>query len=282
VLGLHARIEAFRQGKLSETNNPEIPFFLCSTRLHLAKECNQLISDIERQLDPEKPKIIVIDTLNRSIGGSENDAEDMGNFVAACDRLREKFGCTVIVIHHSGYEAGHPRGHTSLVGAVDAQLKVTKNDAGNVQVILEQMKDGPAGITLESRLKVLELAFDDNGDMITSCIIEPAEPDPTPSAQPSPTHPGKAKPKLSDKDQIALNTLERAIIAHGKVAPGHNYIPAAAKVVNVDLWRRFYFQGTSHDDDLSKDARRKAWLRSRHSLVAKRVVTIIDEMVWIS
>ena len=39
--------------------------------------------------------------------------EDMAAYIQAADRLREKFACTVIIIHHCGINGDRPRGHTS-------------------------------------------------------------------------------------------------------------------------------------------------------------------------
>jgi len=77
---------------------------------------------------------IVLDTLNRSIRGSENSDEDMTAYVNAAEALVAAFGCAVIVVHHCGLQGDRPRGHTSLTGAVEAQLKVSRNNAGYVVV----------------------------------------------------------------------------------------------------------------------------------------------------
>jgi hypothetical protein len=68
------------------------------------------------------PGLIVLDTLNRSLAGSESSDEDMGNYIKAADQLREMFKCAVIIIHHCGLAEERPRGHTSLIGADDAQV----------------------------------------------------------------------------------------------------------------------------------------------------------------
>jgi hypothetical protein len=220
--GLRARNEAWRQEKLSDQHSGDIPLGFLATRLVLAQECDALIRDITQQIgnDPQDfPAVIVIDTLNRTIGGSENDRGDMVKFIIAADKLWEKFHCCVVIIHHCGIDGNRPRGHSSLTAAVDAQFAVTKNSAGNVVVNLEYLKGGPADITLESALRVVSLGLDNDRNEITSCVLDHLDGDAT---SPSP-HPGKAKPKLSDKDQITLDALCAAISAHGKVAPGHNY-----------------------------------------------------------
>jgi hypothetical protein len=69
------------------------------------------------------------------------------------------------------------------------------------------MKDGAEGDEIVSRLAVVEIGVDEDGQPLTSCVVEPADV----------TGPAKAKaqPKLSDKNQIALDALRRAIAAHG-------------------------------------------------------------------
>jgi AAA domain len=120
-----ARVEAFRQAKIGKPIDPEC-FKLILTRLNLIADVDQLIADIGAQLGDRHPAILIVDTLNRSLAGSESSDEDMGNYVKAADKIRERFSCAVAVIHHCGYNASHPRGHTSLLGAADAQITVKK------------------------------------------------------------------------------------------------------------------------------------------------------------
>jgi RecA-family ATPase len=87
-----------------------------------------LIADITADLGRSTPAVVVIDTLNRTINGSENKDEDMGRFIKAADTIQRAFGCVVVIIHHSGVSGDRPRGHTSLSGANDAQIAVERND----------------------------------------------------------------------------------------------------------------------------------------------------------
>jgi hypothetical protein len=140
-----ARVEAFRQIKIAEGTEEPLPFHLLLTRLGLASDVDQLISDIETQLGAEPPVIIAIDTLNRSIEGSESSDEDMTAYIKAADKLREAFHCAVIVIHHCGVDGTRPRGHTALRGACDAEISVKKDNSGRVITTVEFLKDGPDG-----------------------------------------------------------------------------------------------------------------------------------------
>lgn len=171
--GLGARTEAFRQRRLSE--EPDIPFHLLLTRLNLVADAKELIGDIRRQMGDTNPIAVVVDTLNRSMPGSESSDEDMSAYVKAADMIREAFACAVVIIHHCGIDDKRPRGHTSLTGAADAQLAVKRDIGGTITTTVEWLKDGAEGDQVHSRLDVVELGDDQDGEAITSCVIEPAK-----------------------------------------------------------------------------------------------------------
>ena len=118
---------------------------------------------------------VVLDTLNRSLNGSENSDEDMGAYIKATDAIREAFDCSVLVVHHCGINDSRPRGHTSLTGAADARLAVTRDAAKNILVDVEFMKDGEGSGRIVSALESLEVGVDEDGEPITSCVVVEGE-----------------------------------------------------------------------------------------------------------
>ena len=85
--------------------------------------------------------LLVVDTLARSMAGSdENSALDMGQHIQSLDWLREKTGCGVMIVHHSGVEGSRPRGSTALFGAADTLIRV-EGDGKMVTVSCEKQKD---------------------------------------------------------------------------------------------------------------------------------------------
>lgn len=171
--GIQARIEAFRQECLGE-DAEDVPFYLQPVTMDLVKEHGELIAAM-RGLETA-PVAVVLDTLNRSLNGSENSDEDMGAYIRSADAIREAFDCAVLIVHHCGLSGDRPRGHTSLTGAVDAQLSVKNDLNDNVIVTVEYMKDGQSGEVIASRLeRVEEVGTDDDGDPISSCIVVPSE-----------------------------------------------------------------------------------------------------------
>src|SRR6478672_5401274 len=166
--GIQQRIEAYRQRYLAE-GAEGIEFYLEPVTLDLVKDHSELIAAI--RASGIKPVVVVLDTLNRSLNGSESSDEDMGAYIKATDAIREAFDCSVLVVHHCGINDSRPRGHTSLTGAADARLAVTRDAAKNIFVDVEFMKDGESGEPIVAALESVEVGVDEDGDPITSCVV---------------------------------------------------------------------------------------------------------------
>ena len=148
------------------------PFYFVTNPLSLAADQEALIADIKRQIGEDIPAVVCIDTLNRSISGSENSDEDMAAYIKAADAVRDAFNCLVVIVHHSGHEAQRPRGHSSLMGALDVQIAVSRDAENNVVAELELAKKRrDRELVLISRLESVEIGRDKDGDPIASCVI---------------------------------------------------------------------------------------------------------------
>jgi KaiC/GvpD/RAD55 family RecA-like ATPase len=265
--GLVARAVAFRKGKQVDEDDP--PFFLVTTRLDLVADAEALISEISAELGAEDCSVIVIDTLNRSLAGSESKDEDMSAYVRATDRLREAFGCAVLVIHHCGINGDRPRGHTSLTGAADAQIAVKRDAEDGITTIVEYMKDGPEGEETASRLTVIEVGTDEDDERITSCIIE---------ATAAATQ--KRRKPIGGQAGIALRLLQNALANKGERPPDHIHFPTSRPVVPLSLWRAYCQKGGLVEGD-NEEAFKKAWQRVRERLLSAGFIGIWDQRVWI-
>jgi hypothetical protein len=89
--------------------------------------------------------------------------------------VAQELSCAVVIVHHCGIDASRPRGHTSLSGAVESQLKVERTATGEVIVTVELAKDFAEGTEIVSRLERIELDVDADGDPIASLVVLPAE-----------------------------------------------------------------------------------------------------------
>ena len=269
--GFKARAEAFRMRKLAEDHSA-IDFYLVAARTNLVVDHNELIAAVRAQLGLRRPVLVVLDTLNRSLAGSESDDKDMAAYVKAADTIREAFSCAVVIVHHCGIDGTRPRGHTSLTGAADAQLAVKRDSAGNILVTVEWMKDGPEGDVIASRLEVIEVGADADGEPITSCVVVAVEAPPAREM-------ARAS-RLPKAAQTALRALSEALDEEGEAAPPSRHIPNGAKVISVATWReQAYRRGISTSDDL--DSKRRAFQRASEHLIGIGRVGIWDNSAWL-
>ena len=197
--GFKARVEAFRRHHLAEYHEP-VPFYLVPAHLDLINENTHLIAAINAELTTDSPAVVVLDTLNRSLVGSESKDEDMAAYIRAADTIRTTFKCAVIVVHHCGVDASRPRGHTSLTGAADVQISVKRQSGGGISTRVEFAKDMADGAETFSTLESVEIGTDEDGDTIMSCVIVATE---TPA-------PSVTGPKLNKNQEIMFGILNEA------------------------------------------------------------------------
>ena len=137
---------------------------------------DKLIEDINRL--GLKPVLIVLDTLARCFcGRNENSTQDMNLFVAGCDKLRWAFpGCTVLIIHHTGWEKGeHGRGSSGLYGALDTEIKMQRlavKDTAEVVVTKQKDWGGEGKTAFVVRLRDVKLSKDSK-----SAVLEGVAPE---------------------------------------------------------------------------------------------------------
>jgi AAA domain-containing protein len=265
--GFKARAAVFRQHH-NVAPDADVPFFLMPTRMDLVRDHEGLIASIQEQ--SHTPVLVVLDTLNRSIRGSESSDEDMTAYLNAADAIRGAFECAVIIVHHCGVDGTRPRGHTSLTGTVDAQLAVKRDAADNVLVTVEHMKDGPEGDVIASRLERVELSADEDGDPIASCVIVPVEANEVQAS--------KINRRLSDRQSLALTALSDAALDSGKAAPIDWQLPAGIQIVSVDAWRNELMRKAVIDREGANP--RQEFKRLRDQLAARKLIGVRDDFVW--
>lgn len=124
----------------------------------------------------EKCVAVFVDTLSRAMaGGDENGSEDMGALIAGADAARLAIGATLLLVHHTGKdETRGARGHSSFKAALDTEIEVVAKDNLHVATVTKQ-RDLPAGGQFAFRLKVVELGKDEDGDAVTTCVVEPVD-----------------------------------------------------------------------------------------------------------
>ncbi|PAY06915.1 AAA family ATPase [Bradyrhizobium sp. UFLA03-84] len=265
--GLEARVEAFRLTKL-DGHTGRVPFYLMPVTLSLVKDHKALIKAIQSELDGETPVAIALDTLNRSLAGSESSDEDMSAYVQATDAIREAFECAVPVVHHCGIDGSRPRGHTSLTGAADAQIEVKRDSANRVIVEVELAKDGPQGGQIVSTLEVVAVGQDEDGEEITSCVVKACD------------DAALTEPKsraLRPEHRLALEALDAAILDSGQRMVTVE-TPAGVMVAHADDWKAELYRRGVLDKDHSNPSQQ--FKRLWQKLAAAQLLAQRDNQFW--
>lgn len=177
------------------------------------------------------PVLIVIDTLARNFGpGDENSTQDMSKFIQAADDLRTISQATVLIVHHNGHgDKGRARGAMALKGALDAEYRLDKDEAGTIRMEATKMKDAkyPEPCAFQLRSVPLNVCNSD-GEPEFSAVLE------TTSYAPPPQK-GKAGHGKHQTQALAIlkdlqNDERRNYSAEGKD-------PATVRV-SVDVWKK--------------------------------------------
>ena len=271
--GFNARVEAWRARHLADSVEPA-PFHLLPVRLDLVQDHIAFVSEVLLQTDAVPPALVVIDTLNRTYSGSESSDEDMTAYVAAADAIKAAFTCSVIIVHHCGHESSRPRGHSSLTAAADTQIAI-RRDGDFVTATVEWNKDGPEGYVNVSRLDVVEVGIDGDGDAVTTRLVVPCEVAEAGVGE-------SARLRLSPNLANALQALKMAIGEHGESTVS-THVPAGALTVATELWRGYFYKRAIDDDPAAKqETRRQAFKRSARDLQARGLIGCWNDLVWLA
>ncbi len=134
------------------------------------------LSEEVRAKIPEAPHLIVIDTLSRVMaGGDENSAADMTALIRNIDAIRATTGAHILTVHHTGKDTARgARGHSSLRAATDTEIEIANEDGARAAMVTKQ-RDHNGGETFAFDLKNVSLGHDQDGDEVTSCVVEPVD-----------------------------------------------------------------------------------------------------------
>ena len=156
-----------------------LPFFIVRRPLNLRNEWE--MAKFLKQIDglPKPIVLIVFDTLNRNMaGGEENSAKELGQAIGAANLLQQSTGATVQLLHHPTKDKTSSRGSGAGKGAADSELwmkKTSSNQLYELSVGKEKEADDNQSLVLKKRIVELAGVYD-NGDPVTSCVIELAQP----------------------------------------------------------------------------------------------------------
>lgn len=267
--GLHNRIEAMRREMPDLMRAAASNFTLLADGLNLctANDAQHLAEALGNA--GIRPGLIIIDTLARVMGeGDENTAKDMGLLIRSVDHLREATGAHVMVIHHSGKDTTKgARGSGSLRGAVDTEIELTR-DGDLITATMRKQRDMACDGAFGFRLKGVFIGHDEDGDAVTSAVVEECG---------VPAKKGNA-PKLTGTDKIGLNALDDALTDHGQPMQDARF-PKGQRCVSLDHWRA-QCDRQSLTTGEGESSRRSAFHKVKTRLQDKDMIRVLDGFVW--
>ena len=140
---------------------------------------------------------------------NEDKASQVQKVISGLNKLSDATGALVIGVDHYGkHQDAGLRGSSAKRGHVETILACLcengeDNTSKNLRLKFEKIRDGAEGRIIPYRLKSVNMGVDEDGDQVSTCIIQ-WEPQ-----RPMPKKKGRGRPKTTDA------TLERAIEAVG-------------------------------------------------------------------
>jgi hypothetical protein len=216
---------------LNETNLDNAPLEFSSRTVNLSdpQAAANLNAEISN-MTGEPPRLIIVDTVARTMDGDENSSRDMALFVQQLDQLKDKHSCAILLVHHTGHGAkDRARGSTVLKGALDAEYRVSKDQDGMIRLECTKMKESDAPKPMAFKLHDVQLPFlDDEGSPIYKAAIECVD-------YTEPTRPSSAGLGKNQKTGLAL--LNELIDEKRDHLQSKGYDPDDARVT-VEEWKQ--------------------------------------------
>jgi len=178
----------------------------------------EMVARIERTIEAQfdgREVFVVLDTLAATTPGLDENSKEILVAFSVAQRLIDRFGCTVMMIHHAGKDSTKgSRGFSGIKGACDFEIEVLRieDDEGEAPTEwcyrVSKQKDAEDGRLFGFRLEPVELRRRDvDGDKRTSLVVEHLDQAPQLT---SGKKKGKGTRPLSPLHSAIVNTIEDA------------------------------------------------------------------------
>jgi len=215
--------------------------------------------------------------------GEDNDAAAAQKVMTALRLTSQRTGALVVGIDHFGkaIETG-TRGSSAKEGAADVVIALLADrelsgGVKNTRLALRKLRDGVSGFEIPFTAQMIETGTDQDGDPITSPIIDW-------QATQQTTH---ADARWTPSMQVLRRVLMTTVVDSGREVrpfPDGPLVRACDyELVRREFCRQYPADGT---DNQKTDARRKAFGRSVKESVARSLVTTREvdgvQLIWLN
>lgn len=178
--GLKRRLQSIEKRHNFTIDRGNLFFSERAVSIDSDKGLNEIIKAIEAL--EQHPSLIIIDTLSRHLmQSSENNNEEMARVINRLEHIKMRYGCTIMIIHHTGKNAkSGARGASSIRANIDFSYALTQFDfAGNKVTDLkcEKQKDASDDVD-EIGFVIVQVELDENdskGHKIQGACVHPCK-----------------------------------------------------------------------------------------------------------
>ena len=135
--------DGFRQRLVPMVEDKDIinPFFLHTKDTAMQLDTPEGVTLIEKEIEQVQPEVLILDPLAKFHSADENSAQEMGRVLKQGDAWIEKYGLSIVYIHHTGLAAYDPtngrrggarlRGSSAVFADVDTVVEVLRKSAAD-------------------------------------------------------------------------------------------------------------------------------------------------------
>jgi hypothetical protein len=247
--GVELRAEGYRREHALDPAT--VPFLLMTKKFSLLED-KEVDAFIDECLAWEawygiKLELIFIDTFSVATEGlDEINGGDVGKVLGRVNRIVERTGAAVGIVHHLNAQGSRVRGHSSLTANVSQVIelrpvqqpqpnrnlpaKAILDDDGRAirQAILVKNKNGPNQTKWRFVLRQIQLGEDPDGYPVTTCVCAP----PAGNKQPN-----EETTRLTQDQKLVLRALEEAIEDQPQDMPGGVRVgPQIKRCTSMQAW----------------------------------------------
>lgn len=248
--GLYKRINAWH--KQRGLDPAQMPMRVVILPLPMLTEATRLRETIEAL--KFTPSDIIIDTMSQTFVGEENSSTEVANYLRVIgSELRDPFGATVLVVHHTGHSAtDRPRGSSALIANCDFLYGVFRDEAELLATMeCVKQKDDDRWPPVSFALHVVDLGEDKHGDAVRSLVAR---------------HAGAEEVVAQAKQQNGATALSRLLAAIGHGA-------------TEDAVRTSFYASMG---DAEKEAKRQAYNRALKRAEAQGLIRREGDLIEVA
>ena len=280
TLGVERRIAAWR---LEHNITGPSDFYLSKQNFILtdSEQLQSLITSLDAIHKATPLSMIVIDTYARALGGEvdENSTGETGKVIKILDNIKDRYGATVSIVHHSPKGSGSSlRGSGALQGALDSSMSVEKNKNTIVVTCRDQKDAGDFG-QLGFKLIGYDLPTDlyiDNFDEGVSSAVAKYDPDYDDEKINANLSPSGASIIRAFDDEFSLPSAVKASVPSDVILK-YGLDATTEGLYIDDVKQRFYRQ---EDGGEGGSSARGKWRRGLNDVKSKEHLEELDGIIF--